>query len=269
MTAVGLCKRPDEHQVAGFVQGDPRDGHVALLALADVPVARRARRQVAGEVAAERLGRAAGRVEEVDQHVPGAGGQVRLLRELALGRLRAGPRRRRRAAPRAAPTGSADGVAVLAHEQHPVLLVERDDPDSAGVHHEFARDACPSRGSTTSRRTSHTSPSNTDSTDDAPGARSSRTVTRCAQPPSRRPAAGRPAVDHVAAPRLLLTASAAAISPANSGCARVGRERNSGMRLGGRRSRGAPHGAARRTRPAARPGDVPEKDSPAASSWPR
>ena len=55
-------------------------------------------------------------------------------------------------------------MAVLAHEQHAVVVVERDHPDRAGVHDEVAVDRAGGAEIDGLRTTSHTAPWNTSST---------------------------------------------------------------------------------------------------------
>ena len=84
LTSVGLCSRPLEHGVEQVVERGPDGVHVGLLALGGEAVRAVGRGQVARQVDPQPLADDAGRAEQVDQHVPAAGGQADLLGQLPL-----------------------------------------------------------------------------------------------------------------------------------------------------------------------------------------
>ena len=259
-----VVQPPGQHQVTRLREGHPGRHHAALLVLALVPLGLRDVVQPAGQVAAERLGAAARGVVVVDQHVPLVRDQVGLLGELALHReQRVLPRHVEQPGGRLPQVG-AHRVPVLPEQQHPVLVVEHDHPDGPGVVDDLAGDRLAVRQLDLVAA---------DVPDHA-------VVHRLAGPhPQRGLLVGdlrrllpRHAVAAGTGCRLPATtpwrASAAATRPANSGCARVGRDRNSGCAWVatkyGCTSRGSSTYSTRRPS-----GEVPEKTRPACSSCSR
>ena len=120
-----------QHRVDQVVQRRPDGVHVRLLALADEPVRRVDVGQVAGQVDPQRLADDAGRGEQVDQHVPGAGRQADLLGQFPLRReqvvLTVDVQQTGRRLDQPVP----DRMPVLPDQRHPVVIVEGDDADRA------------------------------------------------------------------------------------------------------------------------------------------
>ena len=163
ITASGLCRSPAA-PAAPPRRAAPTDRHVGLLVLAFVPSASSTSLMSRARKIRTASSDMPGRGEDVEQHVPALGLEVRLLVELALRRpRRASPprlveqpgRRLPEQAPR--PGGGTAGAAAPAR-----CVVQRDDADRAGVHDDVAGRRWRRPGiATTSVRTSITRPDGT------------------------------------------------------------------------------------------------------------
>ena len=214
-----------EGRLGDLIEGHAAHRHPELLAVPLVALVSGHLAQVAGQEHPQRLARSAGAGVVVDEQVPLAGREVGLLVQLArrreVGRLAVDVEQAGGQLPLERP----DGVAVLLHQHDPLLLVEREHGHGAGVVDEVP-------GDDTALAQVHLL------ADDVPDAPVERPRAR-----EHRPGV---AVGHAAAQACASAGSwcrgrststsrdarwasmAAPISPAKSGCARVGRDLNSG-----------------------------------------
>ena len=122
-----------QHRLDQVVQRGPDGVHVRLLAAADEAVRRLGLGEVAGQEDPQRFADDPGRGEQVDQHVPGVGRQADLLGQFPLRReqvvLAVDVQQPGRRLDQPVP----DRVPVLPDQRDPIVLVEGDDADRAGM----------------------------------------------------------------------------------------------------------------------------------------
>src|SRR5256886_847231 len=129
----------------GLLQRYPRHGQLGLLVLALVPVHMGYLGQVPGQVEPDHLGGEAGRGVDVDQQLPAVRPQVGLLGQLPRGGLGKALAQGVDDPGGDPPHGVPDGVSVLVHHPHPVLLVHGHRPDRADMHDVVPAGALPAR----------------------------------------------------------------------------------------------------------------------------
>ena len=233
ITARRVVQLTAQHGVVGLVEVDPARGHAQLLALAGEPVAVRHVGEVARHEDPQRLAHPAGRGVVVHQDVPAAGLEVGLLVQLTRCRLPRGLTGDVQQARRQLPLERADRMAVLLDEEHAATVVQGHDPHGAGVLDVLATDR---PALTEVDGVAHDIPDH--SLEDRLAVLDRtllQPVHQLLAARGRRPQ--RHGADTVSAGAWRSTSTsrearwasiAAPTRPANSGCARCGRDRNSG-----------------------------------------